>query len=97
MQEIQVSSTSIKFQTEKRLKSPIPSIQLKEVLHNPNPKRGPRPKVFTTLTLTEEKSFMVLAAAQTTAFFENPDQLCIPHKTMVEIQREGIQMVAACR
>ena len=29
---------------------------------------------------------MVLTAAQTTAFFENPDQLGIPHKTMVQIQ-----------
>ena len=37
---------------------------------------------------------MVLTAAQTTAFFENPDQLGIPHETMVQIQREGIQMVA---
>ena len=34
---------------------------------------------------------MVLTAAQTTAFFENPDQLGIPHETMVQIQREGIQ------
>ena len=37
---------------------------------------------------------MVLTAAQTNAFFENPDQLGIPHETMVQIQREGIQMVA---
>ena len=37
---------------------------------------------------------MVLTAAQTTAFLENPDQLGIPHETMVQIQREGIQMVA---
>ena len=37
---------------------------------------------------------MVLTAAQTTAFFENPDQLGIPHETMVQIQREGIQSVA---
>ena len=29
---------------------------------------------------------MVLTAAQTTAFFENPDPLCIPHETMVQIQ-----------
>ena len=29
---------------------------------------------------------MVLTAAQTTAFFENPDQLGIPHKTMVQIE-----------
>ena len=37
---------------------------------------------------------MVLTAAQTTAFFENPDQLGIPHETMGQIQREGIQAVA---
>ena len=37
---------------------------------------------------------MVLTAAQTTAFFENPDQLGIPHETMVQIQQEGIQTVA---
>ena len=37
---------------------------------------------------------MVLTAAQTRAFFENPDQLGIPHETMVQIQQEGIQMVA---
>ena len=30
---------------------------------------------------------MVLTAAQTTAFFENPDQLGIPHETMVQIQQ----------
>ena len=29
---------------------------------------------------------MVLTAAQTTAFFENPDQLGIPHEPMVQIQ-----------
>ena len=37
---------------------------------------------------------MVLTEAQTTVFFENPDQLGIPHRTMVQIQREGIQAVA---
>ena len=37
---------------------------------------------------------MVLTAAQTTAFFESPDQLGIPHETIVQIQREGIQAVA---
>ena len=37
---------------------------------------------------------MVLTAAQTTAFFENPDQMGIPHKTMVQMQEEGIQTVA---
>ena len=29
---------------------------------------------------------MVLTAAQTTAFFDSPDQLGIPHETMVLIQ-----------
>ena len=29
---------------------------------------------------------MVLTAAQTTAFFENPAQLGIPHEIMVKIQ-----------
>ena len=33
-------------------------------------------------------------AAQTAAFFYNPDQLGIPHETMVQIQQEGIQVVA---
>ena len=37
---------------------------------------------------------MVLTAAQTTVFFESPDHLGIPHETMVQIQREGIQVVA---
>ena len=37
---------------------------------------------------------MVLTAAQTTAFFENPDKMGIPHATMVQIQQEGIQSVA---
>ena len=37
---------------------------------------------------------MVLTQLQTTAFFENPDQLGIPHETMVQIQRKGIQAVA---
>ena len=37
---------------------------------------------------------MVLTQLQTTAFIENPDQLGIPHETMVQIQREGIQAVA---
>ena len=36
---------------------------------------------------------MVLTAEQTTAFFENPDQMGIPHKTIVQMQQEGIQMV----
>ena len=37
---------------------------------------------------------MVLTAAQTTAFFESPDQMGIPHATMVQLQQEGIQSVA---
>ena len=37
---------------------------------------------------------MVLTAAQTTAFFESPDQMGIPHATMVQMQHEGIQSVA---
>ena len=36
---------------------------------------------------------MVLTAAQTTAFFESPDQMGIPHATMVQMQLEGIQSV----
>ena len=38
---------------------------------------------------------MVLTQLQTTASFESPDQLGIQHETMVQIQREGIQAVAA--
>ena len=37
---------------------------------------------------------MVLTASQTAAFFENPDQMVIPHATMVQMQQEGIQSVA---
>ena len=37
---------------------------------------------------------MVLMGAQTKAFFESPDQMGIPHATMVQIQHEGIQSVA---
>ena len=37
---------------------------------------------------------MVFTAAQTTAFFENPDQMGIPHKTMVQMQEGGFQTVA---
>ena len=36
---------------------------------------------------------MVLTAAQTTVFFESPDQMGIPHATMVHMQQEGIQAV----
>ena len=37
---------------------------------------------------------MILTAAQTTAFFEIPDPMGIPHATMVQMQQEGIQLVA---
>ena len=37
---------------------------------------------------------MVLTAAQTTAFFENNDQMGIPHETLVQMQHEGIHYVA---
>ena len=37
---------------------------------------------------------MVLTAAQTKAFFESPDQMWIPHATMVQMQLEGIQSIA---
>ena len=37
---------------------------------------------------------MVLTAAQTTALFENQDQMGIPHATMVQMQLEGIQSIA---
>ena len=37
---------------------------------------------------------MVLTPAQTTAFFERPDKMGMPHATMVQIQLEGIQSVA---
>ena len=37
---------------------------------------------------------MVLTAAQTTAFFESPEQMGIPHATMVQMQQEGVQSVA---
>ena len=37
---------------------------------------------------------MVLTAAQTTAFIGNPDQMGIPHGTMVQMQQEEIQLVA---
>jgi hypothetical protein len=33
---------------------------------------------------------MVLIAAQTTAFFENEDQMGIPHATVVQLATEGI-------
>jgi hypothetical protein len=36
---------------------------------------------------------MVLTAAQTTAFFENPEQMGIPHDTVVQLQQEGITTV----
>ena len=33
---------------------------------------------------------MVVTAAQMTAFFENPDQMGIPHSTVIQLQVEGI-------
>jgi hypothetical protein len=36
---------------------------------------------------------MVLTAAQTTAFFENEDQMGIPHATVVQLATEGIVSV----
>ena len=37
---------------------------------------------------------MVLTAAQTSAFFETPDQMGIPHATMVQMPQEGIKSVS---
>ena len=39
-------------------------------------------------------STMVLTGTQTTAFFEQPDQMGIPHVTMVQLQAEGITSVS---
>ena len=36
---------------------------------------------------------MVLTAAQTTAFFENADQMGVQHATVVQLAQEGIQSV----
>ena len=36
---------------------------------------------------------MVLTGAQITAFFENNDQMEIPHETMVQMQHEGLHSV----
>ena len=36
---------------------------------------------------------MVLTAAQTTAFFENADQMGVQHATVVQLALEGIQTV----
>ena len=36
---------------------------------------------------------MVITAAQTMAFFENPDQMGIPHTTVVQLQVEGITVI----
>ena len=36
---------------------------------------------------------MVLTAAQTTAFFEQGDQMGIPHATVLQLWREGIDSV----
>ena len=36
---------------------------------------------------------MVLTTAQTTAFFENDDQMGIPHAMVIQLQQEGIDNV----
>jgi hypothetical protein len=36
---------------------------------------------------------MVLTAAQTTAFFEDPGQMGIPHETVVQLALEGIESI----
>ena len=36
---------------------------------------------------------MALTAAQTTAFFENNDQMGIPHATVIQLQQEGIDTI----
>ena len=36
---------------------------------------------------------MVITAVQTMAFFENPDQMGIPHATVVQLQVEGITVI----
>ena len=40
---------------------------------------------------------MVLNGAQTTAFFESPDQIGIPHATMVQMQHEDIMVLAGAQ
>ena len=39
------------------------------------------------------RTTMVITAAQTTTFFENPDQMGIPHMTVVQVQVEGITVI----
>ena len=39
------------------------------------------------------KSKMVLTTAQTTAFFENTDQMGVQHATVVQLALEGIQII----
>ena len=36
---------------------------------------------------------MVFTAAQTSAFFEDPDQMAIPHATVIQLSTEGIDNV----
>ena len=36
---------------------------------------------------------MAITATQTTAFFENPDQMGIPHATVIQLQVEGITVI----
>ena len=40
---------------------------------------------------------MVFTAAQTTAFFEDADQMAIPHATVVQLSTEGIDDVEGLR
>ena len=39
------------------------------------------------------RTTMVITAVQTMAFFENPDQMGIPHATVVQLQVEGITVI----
>ena len=41
-----------------------------------------------------QASTMVLTGTQTTGFFEQPDQMGIPHVTMLQLQAEGITLVS---
>ena len=41
-----------------------------------------------------QASTMVLTGTQMTAFFEQPDQMGIPHVTVIQLQAEGITSVS---
>ena len=41
-----------------------------------------------------QASTMVLTSTQMTAFFEQPDQMGIPHVTVLQLQAEGITSVS---